>query len=92
VYFDFLCKSDPKYFSFQEEFSEILSQMFIRVGLHVDFPLFFSDFNKTWNFSRDCRKILKYQISWKSVQWEPSCFIRTDSQKDGRTHIQIWRN
>ena len=25
-------------------------------------------------------KILKYQISWKSVQWEPSCSMRTDGQ------------
>jgi hypothetical protein len=24
------------------------------------------------------RKIFKYQISWKSVWWEPSCSVRTD--------------
>jgi hypothetical protein len=30
-------------------------------------------------------KFLKYQISWKSVQWEPSCFMGTDGQTDGRT-------
>jgi len=28
------------------------------------------------------RKVLKYQISWKYVQWEPSYFMRTDGQTD----------
>ena len=33
-------------------------------------------------FSRQFfRKILKYQISWKSIQWKPSCPIRTDMTK-----------
>jgi hypothetical protein len=35
------------------------------------------------HLSRHSRKKLRYQISWKSVQWEPSCLMRTD----GRT----WR-
>jgi len=30
------------------------------------------------------RKILKYEISGKSVEWEPSCSTRTDGRMDGR--------
>ena len=30
-------------------------------------------------------KILQYQILWKLVQWEPSCYIRTDELRDGQT-------
>jgi len=41
------------------------------IGLNVKYPLFLADFNQPWTFSTDFRKMFKYQISWKSVQWEP---------------------
>ena len=41
-----------------------------------------SDFNATWIFSTDFRKMLEYQISWNSVRWEPSCSVRTDGRTD----------
>jgi len=32
-------------------------------------------------------KILKYHISGKSVQWEPSCFMRTDRHDEANTRF-----
>ena len=52
------------------------------IGLHVKCPLFLSDFSETWYVSTEFRKLLKYQISWKSVPWEPSCSMRTDGRTD----------
>ena len=51
-------------------------------GLHVKYPLFLFDFNGTRIFSTDFRKIFKYQISWKSAQWELSCSMLTDKWTD----------
>jgi len=36
----------------------------------------------------DFSKILKYQILWKSVYWEPCCFTWTDIRMDRRTDRQ----
>ena len=38
-------------------------------------------------FSTEFRKILKYQISWKSFHGEPSCSVRNDGRTDGRTEM-----
>jgi hypothetical protein len=51
-------------------------------GLRVKCPLFLSDFNETWIFWTNLRKILKYQTYCKSMQWTPSCSMRTDRQTD----------
>ena len=45
-------------------------------------PLILSEFNKTWILSTYLRKILKYPITRKSVQWELSCFMRTNGRTD----------
>jgi hypothetical protein len=63
--------------------SEIWSKMYIH--LHVKFPLFLSDFNKNLIFATHIGQVLSYQISWKSIQWEPSCSMQMDGQTDGRT-------
>jgi hypothetical protein len=54
----------------------------IYFGLHVKYPLFLTYFYDSWIYSTYFRKkILKYKISRKSVQWKSSCSMR----KDGRT-------
>jgi len=58
------------------------------IDVRVKYRLLLSDFNETWIFPTDFPKIFKYQISWKSVQWEPSCSMRTE----GRTDRQIWQS
>ena len=54
-------------------------------GPHVKYPLFLPHCVQTSSFSIDFRKILKYQISLKSVRWETSCYMWTDRQK------KVWK-
>jgi hypothetical protein len=51
-------------------------------GIQVNYPLSLSNFYGTWIFSSDFRKIFKYQISWKSVHWEPSFSMQRDRRTD----------
>jgi hypothetical protein len=59
---------------------------------HAKYSLFLSDFNATLIFSTDFRKILKYQISCKTVQWETRCSIRTDRRTDMMKMIVAFHN
>jgi len=52
----------------------------IYVSPHVNYLFYLSDFNESVIFSTVFVNILKCQISWKSVQWEPRCSTRTDGQ------------
>ena len=45
-------------------------------------------FSSKLNYSKHFQTILKYKISWKSVQWKPSCSMRTDRQTDRQTGRQ----
>jgi hypothetical protein len=52
-----------------------------------------SDFLRKLEFSRAYfRKILKYKISWKSVQLEPSCSMRTDRRTNVTNVTVAFRN
>ena len=46
--------------------------------LYVNYPFFLCCFNEILIFFTDLRKILEYQISWKSMKWQSSCSKRTD--------------
>ena len=77
-------------------FLQLLSETFLivrRIQLDIiinmcrfnaKYSLFLSDFNEIWIFPTDFWKTLKYQISWKSVQWAPSSFMQTDGRADMR--------
>jgi len=40
-------------------------------------------------FSTEFRKILTYQISWKSLQWKANCSITTKGRTDGHYEVEF---
>jgi hypothetical protein len=59
--------------------------LWMYIDLHVKYLLFLPYFNKTWIFSIDFWKLLKYQILEKSNWREPDCSMRMDRQTEGQT-------
>jgi hypothetical protein len=57
----------------------------ICIALHVKYPLFLSDLNETSIFSTYFVNILRYQISWKSAEWELSFSKRTDRHDEANS-------
>jgi hypothetical protein len=41
-------------------------------------------------FSKAFLKITEYQLSWKSIQWNPKCSVQTDADK--KTVLVAFRN
>jgi hypothetical protein len=80
VCFDFVYRFCSEIFLFLRRIQRDIIIIYIRP--YVKYPLFLSGINETCTFSTDFRKILRYQISWKSVQWEPSCSMQTDGLID----------
>jgi hypothetical protein len=79
-----------QHFSYKEVFTAIVSYLF--VGILVKCPWFLSDLNQTWIFSANFQKIPQHQISWKSIQWEPSCSTWTDGWTNMRKLIVTFHN
>jgi hypothetical protein len=90
MFFDLPYNFGLKYFSISEELSEIWSKMYI--DLQIKYPLFLSDLNNTWIFSTDYWKMLKWQISWKSAQWKPTCAIWTDRHNEANCRFPPFAN
>ena len=53
--------------------------------LHIQHPLLLSDINGTSIFSKDFQNVSKYQIPWRSVQWETRWSIRKMGGRTGRS-------
>jgi len=53
------------------------------------YPLCLSDYNETWIILTRFRKILKYQVLWRSVQWQPSYSMQRDGPMDNMTKLKV---
>ena len=64
----------------------------VYIRLHVKYPLFLSDFNENLIFLTHFRQVLKYQISWISIQWSQVVSCRwMDRQMSGQKGRQtLW--
>ena len=74
--FDFLYKVLSKMLLIRRR---IQRNNIINVPSTYKYPLFLSGFDRTRILSTDVLNILKYEISRKSVQYEPSCFVSKGS-------------
>jgi len=54
------------------------------ICLHVSTHHSCKNIKKTWIFWRDFRKNFTYQLSRKSIQWDPCCSMRKDGRTDSR--------
>ena len=54
------------------------------IGPHIEYPSFLSDFNPIWILDRFFKSD---QISWKSIQWEPGCTMRTDRHDEANNRL-----
>ena len=54
------------------------SSKLLEIVVRFGWNLYLSDLDETYISSTYFPKILKYKISWKSVQWEQSCSMRAD--------------
>ena len=88
--FHFLHKFCLKYFFFilRRNEREIIKNVYCSSR---KYPLFLSDLDETRLFPTDFWNIFKYQISWKSVKWQPSCSMRTDRRRDMKKLIVAFR-
>ena len=60
-------------------------------GLHVKYPSFPLDFNEL-EFPRQIfGKYSDVKLKKKSVQWQPSCSMRTDRHDEGKSLLAILR-
>jgi len=81
--FTLLCCSVTKYFANAVNNKNVFRS-------HVKCPILSSsDFNQIFRFSTGFRKSSQYQISRKSVQWEPPWYRRTHGVTDRRDEFLI---